>query len=174
MKPWQLYQLDRERYDDDEDVLNQVGSCVRLHHGGLVDDLYSHLRNLALGEHWGHQTRGLRHHYHQPQHLHNHHHHHLCQDQAKIAMVGWRETSWVGTGLTCIERKWKSSKYPNISPYGASKRSPPSTNKPKTITAIKKTGGQHKHETSSRSKYLFSCWPTNETQPTPGKGIITS
>ena len=51
MKPWQLYQLDRERYDDDEDVLNQVGSCVRLHHGGLVDDLYSHLRNLALGEH---------------------------------------------------------------------------------------------------------------------------
>ena len=99
--------------------------------------------------------------------------HHFCQDQAEIAMVGWRETSWVGTGLTCIERKWKSSKYPNISPYGASKLSPPSTNKPKTITVIKK-GGQHKHETSSRSKYLFSCWPTNETQPTPGKGIITS
>ena len=46
--------------------------------------------------------------------------------------------------------------------------------KTKNNHSNKKTGGQHKHETSSRSKYLFSCWPTNETQPTPGKGIITS
>ena len=54
--------VDEDVQDDDDGVDDgddQVGARFRLHDGGLLHGLYPGLRNLALGEHGGHKTRGF-------------------------------------------------------------------------------------------------------------------